>query len=83
MVTCIWHLTNLVQFALSWSMDEAVNRITLARRRLNVDQAKLAEMLGVHRSTVTRWEAGTSKIKGPILRLLDSLESQPPQTGAA
>lgn len=56
-------------------MDEAENRITRARRILGVGQAELADMLGVHRSTVTRMEAATVSIKKPILRLLDQLEA--------
>lgn len=48
------------------------NLITAARDRLNLGQAELADMLGVHRTTVTRWENG-KPIKGPAKLLLENM----------
>jgi DNA-binding XRE family transcriptional regulator len=65
-------------------MTEAENRISRARRILGVGQQELADMLGVHRSTVTRMENG-GNIKKPVLLLLDRLEAQtenPPEKAA-
>lgn len=52
------------------------NRITLAKTKLNVDDAGLAELLGVHRTTVARMER-RDEITGPAGVLLDQILADP------
>ncbi len=40
------------------------------RRVLGLTQTELAEQLGVHWSTVARWEQGVRKISQPVARLV-------------
>jgi transcriptional regulator with XRE-family HTH domain len=47
--------------------------ILAMRERLGWTQDKMAEFLGVDRSSVSRLESGKVRIGGPILRLLGSL----------
>lgn len=49
------------------------NLITEARRKLGLNAGQLGERLGVHRTTVNRWEAGEVPISGPAERLLEQM----------
>ncbi len=49
------------------------NRIALAKKRLGLDNSGLGEKLGVHRTTIGRWEEDPDKITGPASKLLDQL----------
>jgi DNA-binding transcriptional regulator YiaG len=40
------------------------------RRRLGLTQAELAERVGVHRQTVTRWESGALAVPKAMARLM-------------
>ncbi len=46
------------------------NEIKRARRRLSLSQVELAEKLGVHPMTVSRWERGVVAMPEPTARLL-------------
>ncbi len=50
------------------------NDIKALRTRLSLSQGELAEMLGIHRSNVSRWEAGETRPRGPVLRLLSQID---------
>jgi DNA-binding transcriptional regulator YiaG len=43
------------------------------RRQLGMSQTELAEKIGVHGMTVSRWERGTIKVPAPIARLIELL----------
>jgi predicted transcriptional regulator len=45
-----------------------------ARGRLDLSIAHLAQLLGVDRSTVSRYEDGTRDIPPPVSRLIDAME---------
>ena len=48
-------------------------QIRAARDRYGLSQAALAEHLGVHQSTVARWEAGVTSVRPIFLRALSDL----------
>ena len=57
-----------------WTAED----IRALRRTLNVTQAQMAEMLGVNRVSLVRWEEGKSEIeRTSILRLLSLLRERP------
>lgn len=43
------------------------------RQRLGLTQPQLAELLGVDRNTVNRWEMGIRQPRGPAVKLLEQL----------
>ena len=43
------------------------------RKKLGMTQKKFAELLGVSKPTVERWENGEKKITGPVVMLIDLL----------
>jgi len=47
-----------------------------ARRALGLSQSKFAALLGVHKLTVLRWEAGHFPVGGPAARLIRLLDKQ-------
>lgn len=49
--------------------------IPALRKRLNLSQAGLAELLGVHQTTIMRIEGGRPPSK-PVLKLLEQIASQ-------
>lgn len=52
--------------------------IRALRRKLGVSQTVMAQMLGVHRISLCRWENGTSAVEmTSILRLLSLLDKAP------
>lgn len=51
--------------------------IKRVRKILQVTQKKFAEMAGVSKATVERWETKEDKITGPIVLLLQMLERYP------
>ena len=64
-------------------MDDTVEPLTPAglierRRALGLTQEQLAQRLGVHRVTLTRWESGVIPISYPrmVLALLEALLQQ-------
>lgn len=52
------------------------NQITRAKKKLNVDDAGLAAILGLHRTTIKRMEM-RKKIAKPVAVLLDQLLAGP------
>lgn len=57
-----------------WTAED----IRSLRARLNVSQTQMAEMLGVHRVSLTRWENGAEEVeRTSILRLLSLLRERP------
>ena len=44
------------------------------RRRLGFTQVELAEQLGVHPITVSKWETGVHKVPTPVAKLLRLLD---------
>ena len=46
------------------------------RTHLNLSHAGLAEKLGVHVTTISRWERGLRKIPKPVIRLLLTLQNE-------
>ncbi len=55
------------------SLPEPAERRRI-RERATVTQAGLAQVLGVHQSTVNKWEAGTRSPQGDLLaRYLEAL----------
>ena len=53
------------------------SQVAAIRNRLNVSQAVFAEMMGVSRHAVIRWENGTRKPEGPATRLLEIVTRHP------
>ncbi len=53
---------------------EEIRRI---RRKLKLTQTGFAELVNVSQKTVERWEAGGSKINGPIVTLVKILNEYP------
>ena len=51
--------------------DFSADEIKTLRHRLRVSQPVFAVYLGVTKSTVSQWEQGLKKPRGPALRLLD------------
>lgn len=51
--------------------------IKAIRRKLKLTQAGFAELVNVSQKTVERWEAGNSKINGPIVTLVKILNEYP------
>ncbi len=51
--------------------------IKAIRRKLKLTQAGFAELVNVSQKTVERWEAGCSKINGPIVTLVKILNEYP------
>lgn len=45
-----------------------------ARQRMGLTQDALANRLGVHVDTVSRWERGTRKISNVVAKLVASME---------
>jgi putative transcriptional regulator len=56
------------------SPDYGASQIKALRRRLNLSQTVLADVLGASPSTVRKWEAGDKRPSGPSRRLLDILD---------
>lgn len=46
------------------------------RSKLRLSQAELAAEIGVHQTTVQRWETGERPVPGPAKRLLSQLAEQ-------
>jgi putative transcriptional regulator len=55
--------------------DPVRDRIINLRRKLNLSQAALGELVGVHNVTVAGWETGKSHPSGPALKLIERMES--------
>lgn len=53
-------------------MDDAIDILTL-RKRLGWSQDRLAQHLGVDRSSVSRMEREKQPLSGPVAKLLDHL----------
>lgn len=49
------------------------NRVSEAKRLLGLNSTELGEKVGVHRTTIERWEKNPNSIKGPASRVLDQL----------
>ena len=52
--------------------DEPID-VKALRERLNLTQAKLAEVVGVDQSTVSNWEKQVTVPRGPARKLLQSI----------
>ena len=59
------------------------NEVREARRVLALTQAELAERLGVHALTVSRWERSASPVPEMAARLLAILTTGAPEQGGA
>lgn len=55
----------------------AGEEIKAIRRKLKLTQAGFAELVNVSQKTIERWEAGGSKINGPIVTLVKILNEYP------
>ena len=51
----------------------AMNTINDARLRLNLSYREFADLIGVDRTTVQRWERGTVSPPGPALKLIQRI----------
>ena len=51
--------------------------IKRVRKTLQLTQKKFAELLGVSKATMERWETKEDKITGPVVLLLKILENHP------
>lgn len=51
-------------------------RVKRLRERLNLTQNEFAQLLGVARESVARWEAGMAKPRGLSLKVLEALASK-------
>ncbi len=54
-------------------ISHAGQRLRMARERLNLTQAQLAELLRVTRSAVSAWESGLRRLDGPAVVALHAL----------
>jgi DNA-binding transcriptional regulator YiaG len=43
------------------------------RKQLALTQSELADTIGVHAMTVSKWETGVHKIPGPVVKLLQRM----------
>lgn len=48
----------------------------LKRRRLGISCQAIANLLGVHKATVSRWETGKIPMSKEYMELIDELESK-------
>ena len=55
-----------------WPIDQIYD----FRKRHNLTCSALAEMIGVHKSQVTRWEMGTQKIPAWLPKMLALLDEK-------
>lgn len=70
------NLTFIVNTRSNNSQNSA-SRVAQIRKSLNVSQSVFAEMLGVSRYTVLKWEKGTRKPEGASARLLEIAATHP------
>ncbi len=71
-----WHKE--IEEALSKTSDGLKpGAIVFLRKRLRLDQAELAQVLGVDQSTVSRWESGSTKIPATPENFLKILVAMP------
>src|SRR5690625_1439292 len=55
----------------------SAEKIKSMRRKLQLSQSSMGEMMGVSKKTVEAWEAGTNKPNGSAERLLQLIETNP------
>lgn len=55
----------------------AASNVAQIRKKLNVSQSVFAEMMGVSRYSVVKWENGTRKPEGAACRLLEIMAKHP------
>jgi putative transcriptional regulator len=66
---------------LTASRDVRPEEVLSLRRRLHLTQRELARWLGVSESSVSLWEAGKRRPRGPARRLLALLTGLTPSQG--
>ena len=63
-----------------YSPSEIGKRITLRREELGASMEEIAQKVGVHKSTIQRYEAGSiQRIKLPVVESIASALSVPPE----
>ena len=58
-------------------LPEGNNPMAAFRKKLNISQQEAAEMLGLTRGTISKYERGDLEIPKAILLLLSHLEKEP------
>ena len=53
-----------------WGME---NLVSAARKAFNLDHTAIGEIIGVHRSTVCRWELRPERLRGPAKKMLEDM----------
>ncbi|WAX93167.1 helix-turn-helix domain-containing protein [Aminobacter sp. NyZ550] len=65
-------MTTNYEFSITRAMEREID-IKAMRAELGLTQAALAVEVGVDQSTVSNWENGTTKPRGPARKLLQSI----------
>lgn len=49
------------------------NPVSAVRAAFNLDHTAIGQLIGVHRSTVCRWEKKPERLKGPAKKILEDM----------
>jgi putative transcriptional regulator len=63
-------------------MEQAIN-VKSIREDLGLTQAQFGALVGVDQSTVSNWEKGETKPRGPALKMIETVRAAPTQEPAA
>lgn len=74
MVLSKWEMVYMKYALADYLKASDIKRV---RKELDMTQKEFAELIGCSKPTIERWESENSKITGPIVLLLNMIESNP------